>query len=203
VAALFLVAVAVMLAFEQFDLLTASLFGLPRNRLPHLSLTSLISSAAAGTLLVLGWAIYRRRLQQVRPLLGLLLTLNVGLVVVLWIYDLYSQSSQLRFTVAQATVLLLALTWEITMSGKAITDRAGTWFPAHSRVLLYFGYIMLTAAAILFFSSLRVQSTGSSVEPLFEGEFWPQSGLLVLGAPLLFTLFMLRLARRMARRLDL
>jgi uncharacterized membrane protein YcjF (UPF0283 family) len=133
-------------------------------------------------------------MRELQGLFALLLTLIVGLQVVAWIYDLYSQSSQLRFTVAQAAVLLLALTWEIGMSGKITSQSGGVWFPRHSRVLLYFGYIMLTAAAVLFFSSLRVQSTGSSVEPLFESESWPRSGLIMLGAPVLFTVFMLRLA---------
>jgi hypothetical protein len=200
VAAFFFVAAATLVAFGQFDLLTSTLLPIPRTRLPHLSLTSLMASAALGTLLVLAWAIYKRRMRELQGLFALLLTLIVGLQVVAWIFDLYSQSSQLRFTIAQAAVLLLALTWEITMSGKAITNQGGAWFPRHSRVLLYFGYIMLTSAAILFFSSVRVQSTGTSVEPLFEGEFWPRSGLILLGAPLLFTVFMLRLVNWIGTR---
>lgn len=184
-----------MFAFEQFDVLVSTLWPALESRLPHLSLASLMAGAALATLLVLIWAAYRRRAAQLQPLFAMLLALNVGLQVVAWIYDLYSQSSEQPFTIAQAGVLLVALSWEVTMSGKAITNRGGAWFPRHSRVLLYFGYIMLTAAAILFFSSVRVQSTGTSVEPIFEGEVWPQSGLLLLGPPLLFTVFVLRLVR--------
>ena len=81
------------------------------------------------------------------------------------------------------------------MGGGAIAQGHGRWFPRHSRVLVYFGYDVLVAAAVLFFAALQDQVTGKVPESGFEPDFWAQNGLLMLGMPMLVTLFLVKLGR--------
>jgi hypothetical protein len=60
-------------------------------------------------------------------------------------------------------------------------------------VLLYCGYVAMTATVVVYFSSLRQQASGRGVESLFESEKWPHLGIQLLGAPLLVLLVLLGL----------
>src|SRR5581483_10199070 len=94
-----------------------------------------------------------------------LLMLSAGLQLLLWIADLYQSASTVgaRFSIAQGVVILLALLWELAVSGQAITNGHSSILPRTSRVLAFCGYIMLVATAVVFFSSLRVQATGAGI----------------------------------------
>ncbi len=145
----------------------------------------------------LGIAAWRRRLGgATRALLPAALTLVIGLQVISWIYDVYNGTmSAGRFSIAQAVILVLALLWDIAMSGEAVTNGGNRWFPRHARVSLYFGYVILVLAAILYFSSLQLPAGGGAVESQFESDVWPQAGLIILGVPLLVTLFAVKVSR--------
>lgn len=164
----------------------------------HLGIPGEQAAVALGSLAVVGWLAARRRLTpRTAGLIALLLGLNIALQIVAWIFDGYSHASDLsgRLSVAQAVIVLLALLWDVTMSGEEITNVHGHFFPRHTRVLLFFGYVVLVATMVLYFSSLQVQATGAAVEAQFETEMWPQSGLLGLGVPLLLSLFVLKVYR--------
>jgi hypothetical protein len=88
---------------------------------------------------------------------------------------------------------VVALMWDIAFSGETITNGGNRWIPRHARVSLYFGYVMLVVANILYFSSLRFPS-GTRVEAQFESDIWVQSGMIQLGIPLLLTLFIVKLS---------
>ena len=105
----------------------------------------------------------------------------------------HRQSAGARLSIAQAIVILLALLWELTVSGESITNGHSSWFPRAARVLAFCGYIMLVATAVLFFSSLRVRNLGTVLEPQFESEAWPALGILQLGVPALLCLVAVRL----------
>lgn len=85
---------------------------------------------------------------------------------------------------AQAVVILIALSWDVLMSGETITNPAGRWFPRESRVMLFLGFIGFVATAVLFYSSQFEAETGVRSESLFESEGWPRFGITFLGIPL-------------------
>src|SRR5581483_12296101 len=99
------------------------------------------------------------------------------------------------FGLLQAALIAAALAWDVVMGGGAIAQGHGRWFPRHSRVLVYFGYDMLVAAAVLFFAALQDQVTGQVADTGFSADFWAQNGLLILGVPMLVCLFLVKLGR--------
>ncbi len=181
-----------------------SLFGGFPDGIYSLRLPGIQVTTALATLGLLGWLVARRRLDGGRwsPVLSALLMLNVALQGLHWLYDLYGHAiaaGEARLSVAQAVVILLALGWELAMSGEAVNGESRL-FPRPARVLLFCGYVMVVATAVLYFSSLHVQETGERVRPQFESEVWPQTGITELGVPLLLCLFAFRLgAARRAR----
>lgn len=186
-----------VLLFEQYLPELAAVARIPAERVPSLDLAGVRVVAALATLAMLGWLLVRRApwANAAEPL-ALLFALNGGLLVVAIMAALYQGALSVRFSVAQAVIVLLALLWDTTMSGEQITNVEGTRFPRPARVLLFLGYIMLVAAAVLYFSSWQVGATGTQgVEPVFESEFWPRAGLLGLGMPLLLVGFTLELTR--------
>ena len=192
-AALFAFVASLLFALNELPSLGSLLGSLS---LPALSLVGLQAFVATATLAFVGWRAVRRRLADSAESLALLLTLNIALQVLAWLYRLYSQGESLaRLSIAQALVILFALVWDVVVSGERITNRHGRLVPRHSRVLLYLGYIMLVATAVLFFSAVR-GGAGGSAHPLFESEMWPQIGLVLLGVPFVVTLCASRLVGR-------
>ena len=202
-AAVFLTLVAVLAIAALPNYVIDSITGVPGHNLTPFHLEGIQTLVGLASLGWLGWIMYQRGIQRCLRPIQLVLTLNIGLQVVAWLYDLYAQSQGVpNFTVAQAVILLAAFMVDILLSGEAITNRHGAIFPRHSRVHLYFGYVLLTVAVVLYFSSLRYQSTGAAVASQFESEAYPQTGLIQFGVPLLFTTFLLGLWRWRASRTD-
>lgn len=187
-----------------------SFIGLPEQRLAFLSMhiPNFQFAIAIGTLLTIGWLALRRGLGgRGMELLVALLALNVGVQIVVSLLALYdtaiaaSQSSTHQpFSWAAALIVMIALGWDLAMSGEQITNREGRRFPRHVRLLLYLGYIMFVATAVLFFSSQTLAYGGGAYDAFFESEPWPQLGLQVLGVPLLLTGFLLEVSRWWAER---
>jgi hypothetical protein len=191
------------LLFGQYLLQVAAVARLPAERVPSLDLAGMRVVVALATLGLLGWMLGRRAppAADVAEPLAMLFALNGGLLVVALMAALYEGALLVRFGVAQAVIVLLALLWDTTMSGEQVTNVEGRLFPRPARVLLFLGYIMLVSAAVLYFTSWQVQATGAPVaEAIFESELWPREGLLGLGVPLLFVSFTLGLTRWLAQR---
>ncbi len=150
---------------------------------------------AMATLLVCIVVALRRRLRADAWLLGLLLALDVALQVLAWVNLLFDHTASVAdrttggFSIGAAVVLLAALLLELLASGDAITNKHGRWFPRPSRVLLYLGYILMVAAAVLFFASLHNPESGALRESLFDSEQWVQEGVIFLGPALVLALF--------------
>ena len=160
-------------------------------------------TVAIGTLLAVAyWAVRRRHDPRWRRLLGMLLLLELALVVVDLMYWGYGReiSANGQFPVLAALVIILALAWDVVMSGDSITNRHSVHFPRHTRVMLLMGYEMLVSTAVLFLSSLQVQATGGAVESLFESDRYPQSGLIQLAIPVVLVLFLLQVGAGLAPR---
>jgi hypothetical protein len=160
-----------------------------------------IAAAAVWVLIGLVALLVTGRLNRAgAPLLRLMLVLLLGLVGLRLVYE---QIFGTALTAGhgrpaiQAIVLMLALLWDVAMSGENLTNREGDRVPRHSRVLMYFGYTMLVATAVLFFSSL--QGPGAE-EHEFESDQWPQLGIQLMGVPLVLTFFFANLGIWLRRR---
>lgn len=156
---------------------------------------------AIATLVICVAVLLRRRLREDAWMLGLLLAVDVGLQVLAWVNNLFDHTAQVAdrttagFSIGAAVVLLAALLLELLASGDAITNGHGRLFPRPSRVLLYLGYILMVASAVLYFASLHNPETGALRESLFDSEQWVQEGVIFLGPPLVLALFVGGVAR--------
>lgn len=179
-------------ALVELPTLGYTLFGASsRNAWPQLTLVGLEQLVAMLTLAALLTRAGRRAATE-------LIGLNLGLFAVYWLDRAISSGmSAGRLSVVASVLVLFALLWEVVMSGEAITNRHDERFPRHARVLVYFGYIVGVATAVLFFSS--ISTPHGSVQPLFENENFSDTGLLFLGTALVVTLFILRAPRWRAR----
>jgi hypothetical protein len=165
---------------------------------PYLHLEGIQSAVAVATIGVCAWLVVRRRLdERATKLVSIFLVADIGFQVLVWMYELYGGALSIggQFSLAQALIVLAALVWELAFSGVTMTNADSRRFPRHARVLVFCGYIMLVATTVLFFSSLHVQSSGTRLEPVFESELWAQRGIVVLAAPMLVTLLVVRVLR--------
>jgi hypothetical protein len=161
-----------------------------------LSIDGVRAVAAIATLMVVTAVLATRRLRAATRLLAALLALNVAIQVLAWVDTLFDRTASVAerltggFSITAGVVLLVALLLEILSSGEAITNRHDRWLPRPSRVLLYLGYVVLVASAVLYFASLHAPQTGALLPPQFDSESWVHEGLLFLGVPLVATLFL-------------
>jgi hypothetical protein len=100
------------------------------------------------------------------------------------------------FSLALAAVVLIGLGLEVLMSRHKITNN-GILFPRRSRILLFFGYIVLAATSVAFWASLKIGS--KQLLPIFSSpDSLVQFGLAGMAPCLLVSLFILRLGRTFA-----
>jgi hypothetical protein len=158
------------------------------------------AAVAIITLAAVAWFGVRRRLRAGTPVLLALVGLSIGLQMLSWMFWVFDQKqSGGGLTAIGLALVTLALLWDIVMSGGAMAQGHGRWFPRHSRVLIYFGFDVLVAATVLYFESLRNQVTGHADGLALNTDFWPQTGLIILGVPMLLALFILKLGRLSTR----
>jgi hypothetical protein len=161
-----------------------------------------IGAVAAWTLVGLAFLAATRRLTpDVVPVLRLTLVVLLALVGLRLLHDDVfgaARSSGEGLPLIQAVVLMLALLWDVAMSGENLTNAEGRRVPRHTRVLIYLGYVMLVATAVLFFSSLK--GPGAEEAAWFESDQWPQFGIYTMGVPLVLTFFFVNLGVWLRRR---
>ena len=134
------------------------------------------------------FALVRYRLRpRGGQLVRMLVVLLLGLQALDWLSALFHASSDLGLAPLQASVVLAGLLWDVVTSGEAVTNVRGRRVPHHSRVLVYFGYEILAASAIVWFYA----STAS--RSLQDTDFWVAGGIQLLGVPLLIVFFSLGL----------
>ena len=202
-AAIFLILVGGLYTLQSFGQVLSA-FGLRLQIGPvHVQGLRIQGEQAAVAIITLGavaWFAARRRLPARLPVLLALAGLSIGLQVLSWMFWVFDQKqSGGGLTAIGLALVTLALLWDIVMSGGAMAQGHGRWFPRHSRVLIYFGFDVLVAATVLFFESLRNQSTGQADGLALNTDFWPQTGLIILGVPMLLALFILKLGRLSTR----
>ncbi|HEX4212747.1 MAG TPA: hypothetical protein VIA06_05390 [Candidatus Dormibacteraeota bacterium] len=169
-----------------------------------ITMTSLRMTVAAAAVVYALFLVVTGRVVRHQVPLRLVLTLLIGLLGIWFLHDGVFQTAlnaSDEFTSVQAAVLLIALLWDVAMSGEAVTNIHGRHMPRHSRVLIYFGYTMLVATAVLF-SATSQQEFGRGLGLVFDSDSWPQFGILRMGSALLLTFFVAGLAGWLRRRGD-
>jgi hypothetical protein len=123
----------------------------------------------------------------------------LGTVIVLGIlYQLY----RIALTAAEipqwaAILILVAVGWDITMSGETMTNLSSRTFPRSTRVVAFYGYILVLAATMVYFSGQLSLATGRAItEPFFDPESITQTALIRIGFAVLLLLFLLRVSHR-------
>lgn len=116
-----------------------------------------------------------------------------ALELMMWLYG--QALSAARISVWAAVILLVAVVWDVTMSGESMTNHGTSHLPRATRVLGFFGYTILLAGTVLFYTSEKVISTGHAAESFFEPEDITRSALFRVALPVLLLAFFIRLAR--------
>lgn len=130
--------------------------------------------------------------------LHLILGLNLSLLVAnafLTTYQFGSLASEWN-SFGKAIVVLLALTFEIVMSG-AITNRSSRWFSRNGRIMLFLSYMLLIVFATFCFFHIRAKYLRMTD---FDAEEVVQIGILMLGIPFLLVVFSSRAAELIRQR---
>lgn len=100
-----------------------------------------------------------------------------------------------RVSAWAAIIVLIAVVWDVTMSGESMTNHGTRHAPRASRVLAFLGYVILLAATVLFYSAQHRVSNGTAAEAFFEPEAVTRAGLFRIGLPVAVLLFLLRFGR--------
>ena len=146
-----------------------------------------------GALLIGRWSGARWASRLPLPLLGL-----IGAVIVLGVLNrLYSVALEAAAAPIWAAVLILvAVGWDLAMSGESITNRSTPGFPRATRVIAFCGYLLVLVSAIVFFAGQLSAATGAPVaESYFEPESVTQAAMFRIALPVFILIFLLRAAR--------
>ena len=162
---------------------------------PHLSEYGLFTAIG---LLCLGSCLYATRLDP--PRARLLVAAAAGLIGTTWalrvMQQLYDHAlAASRISVWAAVIVLVAMAWDITMSGESFTNRGGHYAPRATRVLAFLGYVMLLTSTILFYTGQRATVGGAPTVSYYEPETVTSGALFGLAAPLALLVFALRIRR--------
>ncbi|HEY6249369.1 MAG TPA: hypothetical protein VI685_05380 [Candidatus Angelobacter sp.] len=152
------------------------------------------------SLLALSWIRWKQwPARNLAEPLRLILLLNVGTLGLYWLYAvLYAGARKAAedTVMIDACVILVALVWDILVSGHSITNVDGKWFPRRSRVYLFFGYVMLIVATVLFWGSVHGKEESLQVAHIYaDPEGLVQMGIALYGPAMLLTLFILRMGK--------
>ncbi|MGH7747876.1 MAG: hypothetical protein ACREQ5_24415, partial [Candidatus Dormibacteria bacterium] len=168
--------------------------GITSDNPPYLGPEGFRAAGALLTAAVLLVAIVLGRVRRWMLPISALLIATVTLEVLSYIEVLYANRGHLEqfgasgsLAIGGAILLIVALLWDLAVSGEAITNVPGRIFPRDTRVLAYLGYVLLVAASVLMFASLHDEK-GKLLENTFDPEEWVQAGILFLGIPLVLTL---------------
>lgn len=162
---------------------------------PHLGVAGLLLSVGLGGAVVSGVAAARDRRDDTRlrrtdvEVVGLVgATAGLAAMNALYTHALDASSA----AVWAAVILLVAVAWDVTMSGESMTNLDSPHLPRPTRVLGFLGYVIVLGGCVLFFTSQHLAGSGATAEPFFEAEAATQSALFRVGFPLLLMMFLLR-----------
>lgn len=164
---------------------------------PVLTISGLVGAAGIAGIIVIaiaarsrsGWA--ERLPRAVTGILGVVIMLAV-------VHQLYGLALAAEEIPQWAAILILAAAaWDITMSGDTMTNLSSLSFPRSTRVVAFYGYTLILAAALVYYSGELSAATGRAVsETFFDPDSTTQSALFRIGFPVLLLLFLLRVVAR-------
>ncbi|HLI16470.1 MAG TPA: hypothetical protein VKV23_10535 [Acidimicrobiales bacterium] len=136
-----------------------------------------------------------------RRLVAGVVALEAAVAALRCMYWLYGRAlSASRISIWAAIVLLVAVTWDVAMSGESLTNRSTAHLPRATRLLAVYGYAILLAGNVLFYSAEKVTATGRAAESLFEPEAITQDALFRFALPVLFLVLLFEVAGDVLRR---
>jgi len=156
-------------------------------------------TVALATLATALWLAIRGRINERSvPLLGPLLTLNIGVLVIAGVLAFFDRTHTPsgRISGAAALVFVGAFVWDLVTSGR-VTNASGRRFPRHVRVYLCLGYTLLLTTLTVFFAAVTFNNadTASVYSAALNQEQYGHFGLLALGVATLFATFILGVSR--------
>jgi hypothetical protein len=142
-------------------------------------------------------ALRRRLTRALAEPFAVVLGLIMGLQVIAWFIFLVqpalSAVSSASVIVA-ALLFLLAILWDLLLSGDQVTNGASAVFPRETRVLLYLGYMLVSSATLVYLKSVHFVSTGQIVPLGSQSDMLEGFGAIGLGLPLIAYTFVQGLA---------
>jgi hypothetical protein len=167
--------------------------------------------AAASLLGIIGALRLRRKGYDVCKVLFYTILLNVGCIALYTLaFGVYARTFKIsdREQVIEAVVIFAAILWDILISGHSITNIDGKMFSRRSRAYLFFGYILMVTATVVFWDSAVITQGGSVnqidlnvlVHVAMKPEVYVTSGIVSVGPPMLLALFLLRVTKWLPRR---
>ena len=152
---LFVVFVVAAFLLYFADEYARGLFG-PGVHVPYVGQAGLYFSAS-GLLAFLALFIpFRDPAPDARCVVGL-----IGLLATVWtlvgmaaLYDHALTAS--RIAIWAAVIVLVAIAWDVVMSGESMTNEGTRRIPRATRVLAFLGYVILVAATVLFYAARQV-----------------------------------------------
>ncbi|HEV8192417.1 MAG TPA: hypothetical protein VGP82_13205 [Ktedonobacterales bacterium] len=150
------------------------------------------------TLIALLWIAVRRGINQsTAPFVAQLLTLDVAVVGIVVLVDVFRRGQGVQQVgVVAAIALMGAFFWDLLTSGSRVTNVDGRRIRRYVRVLVYVAYTLFIATvALLFATETYVDGGVPTIVRTLNGEQLARVGLLFLGVPLIVTTFMLRVSR--------
>jgi hypothetical protein len=154
------------------------------------------SAIGAATLVALvAFWVWGIRGGRYRNLLATLLALNVGTGLLTGLATLLLAASVVgeELSAVQAIVICIALAWDFWTSGH-FTNHDGRILARRGRLLMFLGYIVAVAAAVLLLSPQRVQGVSLDGVP-FSSEIWPRYGIILFGFALIVAVAAQRIRR--------
>lgn len=162
--------------------------------LPYVGSASLY--AGVGILALLALLVPLREPGRKRTLVVGLIALQTTVWSLIGMGVLYDHAlNASRIAVWAAIIVLVAIAWDVLMSGESMTNEGSRRIPRAARVLAFLGYVILVAATVLFYSGQKVTGTGQAAESMFEPEAITRDGLFRVAFPLAVLMFLLRFGR--------
>jgi len=176
----------------------ANLFGLPvipaiQPSVPAIKLIVLTVTLATLATLALRGRLTRALAEPFAVVLGLIMGLQVIAWFIFLVQPALSAVSSASVIVA-ALLFLLAILWDLLLSGDQVTNRANAVFPRETRVLLYLGYMLVSSATLVYLKSVHFVSTGQIVPLGSQSDMLEGFGAIGLGLPLIAYTFVQGLA---------
>jgi hypothetical protein len=177
----------------------ANLFGLPvmpllQPTVPAIKLVVLTATLATLAMLALRGRLTGALTEPFAVVLGLI----VGLEVIAW-FLLVVQPALSAVSAASEIVtalfFLVAILWDLLMSGDQVTNRSSAALPREARVLLYLGYALISSATLVYLKSVRFVGTGHIVPQSDQSSMLGSFGAIGLGLPLIAYTFVQGMAR--------